>query len=124
MDFALVKNIFAVRLAVLLISKDLSSSAEVIKIKSSIANETLVQLFTFKIMYLTCLLKTYLNTNLSPFLPRISFSHKALNCSLEREDVLKEETELITDISSLSSIKHRLLKHLLMLWLHVQRTVP
>lgn len=73
---ALVKNIFAVWLAVLLISKDLSSSAEVIKIKSSIANETLVQLVTFKITYhLACLLKTYLKTNLSPFLPRTSFSH-------------------------------------------------
>lgn len=73
-DSALVKNIFAVYLAVLLISQDLSGSAEVIKIKSDIANDTLVQLVTFKIAYVACLLKTYLKTNLSLFLPRTSFS--------------------------------------------------
>lgn len=73
-DSALVKNIVAVWLAVLLISKDLSSSAEVVKIKSRIANEPLVQLVTFKITYLACLLKTYLKTKLSWFLPRTSFS--------------------------------------------------
>lgn len=74
-DSALVKNIFAVCLAVRLILQDLSGSAEMMKIKSSIANDTLVQLVTFKITYLACLLKTFLKTNLSLFLPRTSFSH-------------------------------------------------
>lgn len=74
-DSALAKNIFAVCLAALLISQDLSGSAEVMKVKSSIVNDTLVQLVTFKITYLARLLKTYLKTNLSLFLPRTSFSH-------------------------------------------------
>lgn len=43
-ESSLVKNTAAVWMAVLLISKDLSSSAEVIKMKSSIANETSEQL--------------------------------------------------------------------------------
>jgi len=71
-DSALVENIFALWLAVLLISMDLSSSAEVIEMKSSIANNTLVQLVTFRITYLSHLFAQNILKDKSKSIPACS----------------------------------------------------